>query len=201
MRTSDNGGIDYAIRRISDGKYFVDYGIDPADHDWTWVDDPELSTAFPTAKQAAAACVTYGFAATDDASAPEGANVTDTAMTDTDASDGQASTADPRPAAGYEIATVEWSGDDPIASFEDLALSTQAYVLQRTSDGKYAVDWGEGEAPCGWTDNHDLAVQSGFPTEDALRDVAEHFGFATSEGFKDGYAMRTLDWEAPGSAE
>lgn len=184
MRTSDNGGIDYAIRRISDGKYFVDYGIDPADHDWTWVDDPELSTAFPTAKQAAAACVTYGFAAADGA-----------------VTDGQASTADPRPAAGYEIATVEWSGDDPIASFEDLALSTQAYVLQRTSDGKYAVDWGEGEAPCGWTDNHDLAVQSGFPTEDALRDVAEHFGFATSEGFKDGYAMRTLDWEAPGSAE
>lgn len=55
MRTSDSSGIDYAIRRVSDGKYFVDYGIKPADHDWTWVDDPQLSTAFPTAKQAAAA--------------------------------------------------------------------------------------------------------------------------------------------------
>lgn len=179
MRTSDSSGIDYAIRRILDGKYFVDYGIKPADHDWTWVDDPQLSTAFPTAKQAAAACATYGLARTD----AQG-NVS---------AQGDA----PQPADGYEIAAVEWSGDDPIADFEDLVAPSQVYVLQRQSDGKYAVDWGEADAPCAWTDNRDLAMQSGFPDRDAMVEVAQHFGFATDDGVKDGYTIEAIDWGMP----
>lgn len=183
MRTSDDSGIDYAIRRTSDGKYFVDYGIEPADHDWTWVDDPQLSTAFPTAKQAAAACAIYGLAAPRDAQADsQGAG-------------------EPKPADGYEIAAVEWSGDDPIADFEDLVVPSHVYVLQRQSDGKYAVDWAEGDVPCSWTDNRDLAVQSGFPDRDAMLEVARHFGFATEGGAKDGYVLQELEWGLPPAGE
>ena len=59
------------------------------------------------------------------------------------------------------------------------------------------MDWGEADAPCAWTDNRDLAVQSGFPDRDAMVEVAQHFGFATDDGVKDGYAIEAIDWGMP----
>lgn len=169
MRTSDNGGVDYGYRRTADGKYFVDYGLKPDDKDWLWIGESDVATVFTTRKAALAAAATYGLGHRDG----DGNDVLDD---------------------GYELAEVEWSDDDASVDFEDLAETSAVYVVRRKSDGKYAVDWGEGDAPCGWTDNRDLAVQSGSTDVDEMMAVARKFGFADDEGMKDGYQLVGVAW-------